>query len=256
MKIPDRDTLKILLALDVSSQTGSAGSLALTLANYLGADVEGLFFEDEELLDTSHSPYAIELFASSAKEKKPEFSAIERSMRAWSAQTQRQLIKQANHVNVKCSFRSVRGYMENILSEHLSAEKYFVLAGARTTYFNPITVAHAVYVLVDDNTELESCKTVISDLLKKPGNHVVIVDSSSKESSTELTQLIDDLTGHGSVVEYARADNELLFAIGKLQKSHPCSVMVVPGGHQLLKQIRGLDQLRKKVSCPVVIINR
>ena len=95
--------------MDIGSQNLAARDIALSLAARLHAELIGLFVEDEDLLISAQFPFAREIIASYAAERKLDYADMERSLRAWSSQMQQQLAEQAQHINIKYSFRTFRG---------------------------------------------------------------------------------------------------------------------------------------------------
>lgn len=100
---------RILVALDASAQSLAALHAAVILAAGLGADLEGLFVEDINLMRMAMLPVARRVLYPSAAEETLDSSRMEREMRVLARQAQESLATMAERSGIRWSFRVVRG---------------------------------------------------------------------------------------------------------------------------------------------------
>ena len=103
---------RILLALDpVQSGTGLLDT-AVEFAHRVEAELEGLFVEDIELTRLAALPFAHEVSLTGGLAKPLDLAVLERDWRALAAGMRRTLEERSREMNVRCSFRVVRGRMD------------------------------------------------------------------------------------------------------------------------------------------------
>lgn len=103
---------RILLALDpVQSGTGLLDT-AVEFAHRVEAELEGLFVEDIELTRLAALPFAHEVSLTGGLAKPLDLAVLERDWRALAAGMRRTLEERSRKMNVRCSFRVVRGRMD------------------------------------------------------------------------------------------------------------------------------------------------
>lgn len=100
---------RILVALDASTQSLAALKAAVTLAEELGADLEGLFVEDINLMRVAMLPVARQVLYPSGTEESLDSSRVERELKILARQAQKSLSTLAERSGIKWSFRVVRG---------------------------------------------------------------------------------------------------------------------------------------------------
>lgn len=115
---------RILVALDASPHSMTALKAAAELAARLRADLLGLFVEDTALLDLAECPYARELLYPSALQAPLSRAAMESKLKALSEQARRALALTADPLQIRWSFRVVRG---KVTSEIMAAASEFDL---------------------------------------------------------------------------------------------------------------------------------
>ena len=100
---------RILVALDASAQSLAALNAAVVLAAELGADVEGLFVEDANLVRIAMLPVSRRVLFPSAAEEPLDSTLMEHELRALARRAQRSLAMMAERYGIRWSFRVVRG---------------------------------------------------------------------------------------------------------------------------------------------------
>ena len=246
---------KILLALDIASQSLAARDIALSLANRLQAELIALFIEDEDLLRSAQFPFASEIIASSAMERKLDYADMERSLRAWSTQMQQQLLKQAQQTNTKCTFRTFRGRKTETLFAQTETSSLLVFSGLRITHYPSARLAHTLYLLVDDHSDLQHSLTIVKQLISKDINHIVFIDSGSEQSGGKISAAIESLSKTGVHILAKKLNQNLSLELALMIKKLPAALVLVPGKHQLCQQMDTFKALQKNLACPMVVVN-
>ncbi len=100
---------RILVALDASAQSLAALEAAVVVAGGLGAEIEGLFVEDINLMRLAMLPVARHILYPSAAEEPFSRSLIEHELKALARRAQRSLALMAGRSGIRWSFRVVRG---------------------------------------------------------------------------------------------------------------------------------------------------
>jgi len=100
---------RILVALDASPQSHAALDAAVRLAAALGAEVEGLFVEDETLLRASQLPFAEEVRAYTAPPRRLNDDRMQRQLRHRAEHAEHALRKAAERGDVPYTFHTEQG---------------------------------------------------------------------------------------------------------------------------------------------------
>lgn len=100
---------RILVAIDASAASLDALSAATALAARLGAALEGLFVEDEDLLRLAALPFTDLVRTPGGARERFDSATAEASLRAVAARAREALERAAARHGVACSFRVVRG---------------------------------------------------------------------------------------------------------------------------------------------------
>lgn len=100
---------RILVALDASAASLGALAAAATLARRLGAALEGLFVEDEDLLRLAALPFAGLVRSPGGARERLDPAAAEATLRAVAAHAREALERTAAHQGLTSTFRVVRG---------------------------------------------------------------------------------------------------------------------------------------------------
>ena len=100
---------KILIAANASPHSQAALTLAVQLAAAVGAEVEGLFVEDEQLLQAADLPFAAEVRTHSQPPTPLSDRRVERQLRRQAERAEAELQRATESLDVPHSFRVVRG---------------------------------------------------------------------------------------------------------------------------------------------------
>jgi nucleotide-binding universal stress UspA family protein len=118
MSEADPSLQRILVALDASPHSQAALDAAVRLATDLGAEVEGLFVEDETLLRAAQLPFAEEVRASTTSPKALTDQRMQRQLRYQAEYAEQTLRRAGERAEVTVEFDVVQG---NVTRELLNA---------------------------------------------------------------------------------------------------------------------------------------
>lgn len=102
-------TNRILVSLDTSQRGRAALQAAVRLALSTNAELQGLFIEDEDLVRLASLPFSREIEFASASPRELQSVSMERALRAAAEEAQQAFFSALQQVNLKWTFRIVRG---------------------------------------------------------------------------------------------------------------------------------------------------
>ena len=103
---------RVLVALDSATPGTVLVEAAVDFAKYIEAELEGLFVEDIDLMRLAELPFAQALSLPAGLPQPLDLAVLEGELRALAAGAQHALETRAREMNVRCSFRVVRGRLE------------------------------------------------------------------------------------------------------------------------------------------------
>jgi nucleotide-binding universal stress UspA family protein len=118
------------VALDASPESLAALDHAASLAARLQAELEGLFVEDEDLLNVARQPFAREVSRLTNIARSLDQATLEEDLRNQAALARRALRQKAEALRLRWSFRVVRGRLEGVI-QSASASADLVAMGRR-----------------------------------------------------------------------------------------------------------------------------
>lgn len=105
----EQNVRRILVALDASPHSVAALRAAAQLAALMGAELQGLFVEDINLIQLAHFPFSQEVGSYTASRRRLDNSSMERQMRAIARAIRQAMAEVANQAHVRWSFQVARG---------------------------------------------------------------------------------------------------------------------------------------------------
>jgi len=121
---------RVIVALDASPPSAAVARTAVALARALGADVTGIFVEDENLLRLAALPFAREQPVSGGPARSLALAGLEGDLRALAARARESLSRAASGLAVSWSFEVRRGSVaDEVISAAGSAD--LLVVGAR-----------------------------------------------------------------------------------------------------------------------------
>lgn len=106
---------RVAVTLDAFNVSIQALEQAVQLAERMGAQLEGIFVEDIDLIQIAGLPFLREVRSVSRSENLIDLARMEQELRVLARRAERLLSEQAARHNVVCSFRIWRGSIDNDL---------------------------------------------------------------------------------------------------------------------------------------------
>ena len=127
-KQPRKPRGRVVLAADAGSYSVTSVSLAVALASSAGSLLQGLFVEDEDLLQITGLPCSREITLTTATERSTSSEQMQRSLRRVAHQFRQTLQQQAQALQVAWCFDTMRGRVRDIGLQPESDVTYTILA--------------------------------------------------------------------------------------------------------------------------------
>jgi len=238
---------KVLLAADAGSYSDTTVNLAVAMAAATNTLLQGLFIEDEDLLQVTGLPCSREITLTTATERPLSTDQVQRSLQMVARQFEQALQREAQALQVAWSCETVRGRVCDIGTMPKAEAAYTIFARpvANRLQSGRMTGVRKILMLGDDSP----CQHQALDmLLRRPGHESVELtfcdgDGGALPEKSRLIQyrdhqirlielnrrqLLERLAGSGSAYDYAivsRHENvkDMLPFLGMLR----CPVILV-----------------------------
>lgn len=269
---------RILVALDASPHSLAALQAAVELAAQLGAEVEGLFVEDINLLKLSDLPMARELVVYATHPRHLDRKRMAEQLQLQARMARKALEEVAEKAQVHWSFRVARGV---IAAELLAAaaEMDLILLG-RTGWSNrrrlgSTTLAVAsqagshtliiqrgahlglpVGIVYDGSIHAQRAFVTAVDLLRQRDGYLIIIIKaedleSARQLQTEITEWVRERNVHS---HFRWLVGEDMSGLTALIEEERCGILVLPAEVESL-QGENLKLVLDQVQCPVLLVH-
>lgn len=128
---------RILVAVDASEDATAALEAAVELASATGAEIRGVFVEEERLLRAGRLSMCREISLFSEESRKIEHRDLERQLRAHARRIQAQLQQAAERAQVPWSFNTLRGEVVSELRRAARDSDLLALGATGRSYGDP-----------------------------------------------------------------------------------------------------------------------
>jgi len=257
---------RIVVALD-SSQSGlSALELAAHLAAALGAELEGVFVEDINLVRLARLPFLREVMACSLVEQAISPDSMQRDLHALARQAERTLLRVAEVRGVPCSFRVWRGHTRvETLSTSFDADILSLGGGSTHTVYRAMPVLPArtpqaafavdtISVLFSNSPQAHKALVAACHLAKNLGAPVrVLLPSGTMEAGSLERQAAEVLAAHTQQAGFLRISGNSPSSLAAAVGISVHNVLVCEVEHALFRQA-GLARCLERLTGPVLFV--
>ncbi len=269
---PGRVLKRILVALDASRASLDALSAAAALAGQLGAELGGLFVEDENLLRLEGHPFARQMRLPSGDWGPLEREAIEADLRALAARAREALEEAAAPRRLSWSFRVARGRvsLEVIAAAGdadllvLGASGYRLTRGPGDTARAAAARAPVSVLLLTRGAKVGAPLLAAYDGSPAGDRALELAASLADAGAGDLEVLVaaPDQVEFEALAEQARHRLDRPEAparwaggdrLGHVLRSAPPDVLLVVGADDPLLAEGGQDRLLAEARCPVLL---
>jgi len=270
----DRTIRRILVALDASADSAAALEAATALAALFGAELQGLYVEDLNLVRLPELSLVTEIDLLTGEPRRLLPSELEGHLRRQAARARRSLERVAGRARVRWSFRVVRG---RVGAELLAAGGDLLTLGVRghsprrgpgSTARELLEATRAsvlllrrgsrlgrtVHAVFDGSRDDREAVRVAAELARRQGAPLtVLAKSAAAEVQTVLEEVLADAEGRPHLeVQIAPLPDgpaELAAAV----RRQGCGLLVLPRAGEALDP-EALIQLVRRAHCPVLVV--
>jgi hypothetical protein len=253
-KQPREPRGRVVLAADAGSYSVTSVSLAVAMASSAGSLLQGLFVEDEDLLQITGLPCSREITLTTATERSTSSEQMQRSLRRVAQQFRQTLQQQAQALQVAWRFDTMRGRVRDIGLQPESDVTYTILANPSVYRLQPTRLqstrqqlARKILLLGDTSQALDQALEMLIERYGHEDIELTLVENGhdgGKKSATErwLQRYSRRITLTGLPVK------ELLARLGQPGLAYDFAILAGYG--------RGDDKslLIKALRCPIILI--
>lgn len=257
---------RIVVALDTAAAPSEALEAAAGLASALGAELVGLFVEDQRLLRFAELPFAQELGGATARARPVGTADIERALKVHADRLRRLISDTARPLGVPWTLEVTRGHMVQAALAFVGLEDLLVIG--RTRYLSvtvtqapteqrfPSLRARTVAALFDGTPPAERA-LVLAHMLAQVAGCELAVFIPAAGPELFRAQRIDAAevlrSQGGSAAAYVMVPNADPATIERAARANRARVLLWPGrGREAAGE--AVAALLADVSCPVVMI--
>ena len=240
---------KVLLAADAGSYSIANVNLAVAMAASANTLLQGLFIEDEDLLQVTGLPCAREITLTTATERPMSTDQMQRSLRLVARQFEQTLQREAQALQVAWSCETVRGRVRDIGSMPKADATYTIFARPASNRLQSghIQGTRKILILGNDSPYQQQA---LDMLLRRPDHERIELTFSDGDSKSRV------LPGKAQSIQYR--DNEV-----RLIELHRSQLLkhlreagsvfdyaIISRREYAEEMLRILDMLR----CPVILV--
>lgn len=269
---------RILVALDASPHSLAALEAAVELAEKLGAELQGLFIEDINLLRLAQLPVARELRYPRTITHKLDAAQMEAQLRGQAAQARRYLEELASSHQVAYSFSVVRGVVDTALLQAaldsdllvLGRVSYSLVRTPRlgSTAQTAVTQTKRSVLLMHPRADLSGPPLLIYDgspageralslalrLVPQNGRLSILIYTPNDQ---DVQQMIEQITlqteARGVEAAYRRLHRFHPGELAELVRDSGSSLLILSDAYDHFSA-SALNQFMEKLVCPVLLV--
>ncbi|MCC6610574.1 MAG: hypothetical protein IT515_12995 [Burkholderiales bacterium] len=257
---------RVVVALDTASAPSEALEAAAGLARGLGAELVGLFVEDQRLLRFAELPFAQELGGATARAHPVNTADIERALKAHADRLRRLLSEAARSLDVPWTLAVARGQVVQAALEFAGIEDLLVMARARYLSVTvarpqagqqfPSLRARTVAALFDGSPAAERALIVAHTLAQVAGCELAVIIPAAGPELFRARRIdaAEVLASRGgSAAAYVMVPGADPATVERAARAQRARVLLWPGGGREGAG-KAVAALLADVSCPVVMI--
>ncbi len=249
---------RIAVTLDALEVSAQALEHAVHLAERMGAQLEGIFIEDIDLIEISELPFVKEVRPVSRSEIAINLARMEQELRALARRAERLLSEQASRHNVAWSFRIWRGSIDSdLLATDIEADVLALsrLGAVLTRGRNIRNRSTAVAVLYTGSEASVRALDTANKLASDPQKELIVlvpVDDDAdavRLQNKALGQLPDDADN----IHFVRLSDGSLADLQDILTDTQSAVLVIERDSVVLRS-PSLKQNLSRLDCPLLVV--
>ncbi len=241
---------KVLLAADAGSYSVTTVNLAVAMAASTNTLLQGLFIEDEDLLQVTGLPCSREITLTTATERPLSIDQVQRSLQLVARQFEQTLQREAQALKVAWSCETVRGRVRDIGSMPKAEATYTIFARpvSNRLPFGRIAGARKILVLGNESPYQQQA---LDMLLRRPGHEraeLTFCDGNREGGvSSEESQRIRYRDNEVRLIELNR--DQLLARLSEVGSAFDYAIISRRENAEDLWLILGM------LRCPVILVD-
>lgn len=255
---------RIIVTLDSSASGLPALQVAVRLAAAIGAELEGVFIEDINLVRLAGLPFLREVRACSLVERTISAEGMQRDLRVLARQAEQTLAQAAAASGVSCSFRVWRGHTGiESLSASFEADILSVGAGMRRTVYRSMPLLSAFHqggafavrtisILFSDSPRGIKALATACHLGKTLNAAIRVLLPAAGTDDLEC-QAVEVLAAHGRQARFLRLGTDGPAALAAGIGTEADNVLIAEVDHPLLRQA-GVARCLERLAGPVLFV--
>lgn len=231
---------------------------AATLAGKLQSSLQGVFIEDDTLLQVAELPFSKEISLWSARESPMTRNSLQRTLRAHAKHMKKELEKAAGHAQVSCSFQTIRGERTHwIIESGNSADILFINnlnpSPARRhsihTHQQPLQL---VYADTDASKRALKTATQLANQTHRPLTIVIL--SENEQQQNELQDNLNTALRHEHISSNINISHSSVRTMESAIHQTPSYMLILPTDMQLAQEPETLRPLLQKIRRPIIFV--
>ncbi|HEY8428179.1 MAG TPA: hypothetical protein VIL20_07385 [Sandaracinaceae bacterium] len=243
---------RVVLAVDAAERTVRIVREAVEVASSLGAELEGLFVEDDALLRLAQHGFARRVGATGAGRELAS-GELEREWRALACEVREALEREARARSVRTLFAVERGAVEAALRARLVGGDVVIVAWGG---WSPSALRRPapVRVLYDGHEDAERALEVGLAIAGERGELVVWVAPDRARAADLAVRVRERVGDRVARVRFAGIEDAAPSTIRRAVGDEPGGFLIVPGGHELAARL-AQRSVAARFPCSVVIVH-
>lgn len=230
------DVRRLMLALDAGRCCTDDVALAVEVAAIIGAEIEGLFVEDSDLMDLARLPFAREVGGRSGQDRPMERASMEMLMRRRVERTVGEMERAGRQRNLSVSHKTARGkVVQQALLQARGRDVLVLNPRAPLPGMSARRTAGPVMVWCEEPDEARSSLEIASELARRLRAELLVGASAARYSTerdvrAELSEWLERIPGRVRVrsVQGTPAD-----ALIEMARTARAAQVVLAGGGSL-----------------------
>jgi hypothetical protein len=239
---------KVVLAADAGSYSIASVNLAVAMAASAHSLLQGLFVEDEDLLQLSGLPCAREITLTTGTQRNTSIEHLQRSLRLVASEFRQTLQQQAQARQVPWRFDTVRGRVRDFGLKPTGGATFTILAHASTHRLQYTQLRPARRILLLARWTQQQMTALEMLLARSPGERIeltLVSDEGEHAERREMLHWLQHYPGRVTLVEISAG--ELLARLARPGPGYDCALLSQDYG--------GEDRqlLLKNLNCPIIL---
>jgi nucleotide-binding universal stress UspA family protein len=249
---------RIAVTLDALDLSVVALDQAVRLAGRMGAQLEGIFVEDIDLLQLAELPFLREVRRSSRSVEAMDPARMEQEFRVLARRAERLLGEQAARHNVSWSFRIWRGHIDSVLLS--AAMEVDILAltrlGSARVRSQATRAGHSAIAVVYGDTEsaaraLDTAVSLAAE--QQAGLNILLPVNRGMDATSLQQQAVLRLGEQAEKVQFIQMPDTSLPSLLEALADTDSAALILQRDHELL-QTPTLSQCLNSLNCPLLVV--